>query len=150
MLAKISAKGSFFVISPNLISPIARIYLPGRVVDGAHELLCTYVCASTIARECVEIFTAQKTSQKKFLPMECIGEIGENFLLAKISTYTVVADFRQHEWITCNGQLLFSPVNIMQFMSIEIQKLMINKIRTCNVVSRKSHPSNRPAIVHLS
>ena len=37
-----------------------------------------------------QLFTVQKNLPKKILPMACIGEIGENFLLAKISTYTVV------------------------------------------------------------
>ena len=45
-----------------------------EVVGGAHEMLCTCV------HECVKIFTVQKIR----------GKIGENFLLAKISMYTVV------------------------------------------------------------
>ena len=57
-------------------------------MGGAHELLCAYARALRIARMC-QIFTMQKNSQKKILPMAGIGEIGENSLLVKISAYTV-------------------------------------------------------------
>ena len=36
----------------------------------------------------VRVHIRKKKSQENFSPMTCIGEIGENFLLVKISTYT--------------------------------------------------------------
>ena len=63
-----------------------------EVVGGAQKLLvCTYVRALMISHkiQCVK-FHCAKNSQKKFSSTACIGEIGENFLLAKISTYTVL------------------------------------------------------------
>ena len=64
-------------------------------MGGARKLL---VCAMRICMcahdrtrkiQCVKIFTVQKNSQKKVLPLACIGEIGEVFLLAKISVHIV-------------------------------------------------------------
>ena len=50
-------------------------------MGGARELLCAY------ARACTNVSIVQKNSWKKFSPMACIGE---NFLPAKISAYTVL------------------------------------------------------------
>ena len=62
------ANGSYFELREKLISPI---------------LLSRYPTGSS------ELFTKWKISQSKFSPRTCIGEIGENFHMAKISAYTV-------------------------------------------------------------
>ena len=60
-------------------------YLPESCGWNSRIAMC--ICACT--HECVKIFTMQKKFTEKNLPTACIGEIGENFLLAKISAYTV-------------------------------------------------------------
>ena len=63
----------------NLISPITQVTFQ-EVVGGTRKLLvCVYAHVLTIT--CAKFI---------FLPTTCIGKIGENFLLAKISTYTVI------------------------------------------------------------
>ena len=47
-----------------------------------------YAHVLTIVRMCQNFHCAKKFVEK-FSPVACIGEIGENFLLAKLSTYTV-------------------------------------------------------------
>ena len=65
-------------------------YLPGSSELSSQVIacmLCADACASTHDHahkiQCVKIFTVQKNSRKKFSTTTCIGEIGENFLLAK-------------------------------------------------------------------
>ena len=74
--------------------PITQVTFQ-EVVGGVRKLL---VCAMRICAcahdhvckiQCVKIFTVQKNSRKKISPLACIGEIGENFLLTKISVYIV-------------------------------------------------------------
>ena len=61
-----------------------------EVVGGAYELLCSYACMLTIAQMCQNFHCA-----KKFSPTACIGEIGEDFLLAKISVkwYALISQY---------------------------------------------------------
>ena len=84
-LAKIFAKGSYYVAIGTKISPIARDTFQEAVVLAC-ELLCAYVCT----RKCVKIFTVQKNWWKKFSPTACMYRRNWwKFLLAKISTCMV-------------------------------------------------------------
>ena len=78
-------------ISPNLILPIARVtmYLPGSCGLSSWVAMCICECAHD--RTNVPKFSlCKKNLRKKISPTACIGKIGENFLLAKISTYMYV------------------------------------------------------------
>ena len=107
-LAKIFAKGSYFVLgtklSPNLISPIARVTFQ-EVVGGAHELLvCTYarvLMTTHVQIQCVKIFTMQKNSRKNFSPTACIGEIGKNFSWQNFYVYgTTTSVVKGRQWFS--------------------------------------------------
>ena len=81
-----------------------------EVVGGARELLCAFAHAHAN----VSKFSLCKKSQKNS-PTACIGEIGENFLLAKIPTYTVfklvysacMVDYWYHSNNTLHYKLIF-------------------------------------------
>ena len=68
-------------------------YLPGNC--GWNSRITMRICVCV--RMC-QIFLCAKKFMKKFLPMACIGKIGENFLLAKISVYMVIL-YGQKYWV---------------------------------------------------
>ena len=66
-------------------------YLPGSSGWSSQVIGMCYAHALTITRAKINVskFHCAKNSRKKISPLACIGEIGENFLLAKISVYIV-------------------------------------------------------------
>ena len=62
-------------------------YLPGSC--GRSSRVAMRICACAHDRENVSKFSLCRKFVEKFSPVACIGEIGENFLLAKLSTYMV-------------------------------------------------------------
>ena len=88
-LAKIFAKGSYFVLGQTFDFANRTSYLPGS--SGCSlQVVGIYVHMHVCSRSHAKFFTVQKKSRKKFSPTACINKIGENFVLVKISAYILI------------------------------------------------------------